>query len=353
MNPRRIWRVMEKDISQGSRSFIFIFVVLTPFIYTLVFNLMFGGFMKEQPVLGIVDLDDSKIPEIAQNIDSWKVKEYRKRADLLRALESGAIDGGVVLEPDIDELIESGELVHLTLQLSGRSLASHRLIIQSSLLAVIEELSQETAPVDVNVTVVGKGRELSARDRFTPLIILVVIMVGGFSLTSMGIVEERELKTYTAISVTPTTLGDFLFAKALLGFIMSVFCTLITLILNGVATWHYISGVMPFVLLGGVFAVELGLLLGTLTRSTMELLAAIKGIGALLFAPALVMLFPSIPQWISKVFPTYYIIDPIIKLTMMGEPLASLIGEFLTLAGMVLACGVAVSIVIRSRVVEF
>jgi len=232
---------MEKDISQGSRSFIFTFVVLTPFIYTLVFNLMFGGFMKEQPVLGIVDLDDSKIPEIAQSIDSWKVKEYRKWADLLRAPESGAIDGGVVLEPYIDELIESGELVHLTLQLSGRSLASCRLIIQSSLLAVIEELSQETAPVDVNVTVVGKGRELSARDRLTPLIILVVIMVGGFSLTSMGIVEERELKTYTAISVTPTTLGDFLFAKGLLGFIMSVFCTLITLVLNGVATWRYIS----------------------------------------------------------------------------------------------------------------
>jgi len=110
---------------------------------------------------------------------------------------------------------------------------------------------------------------------------------------------------------------------------------------------------MPFVLLGGVFAVELGLLLGTLAKRTMELLAAIKGIGALLFVPALVMLFPSIPQWISRVFPTYYIIDPIVKLTMMGEPLVSLIGEFLTLAGIVLACGVAVSPVIRSRVVEF
>jgi len=352
VNPRRMWTVMEKDISQGSRSFIFIFVVLTPFIYTLVFNVMFGGFTKEQPVLGIVDLDDSKIPEAALGIDSWKVKEYRKQVDLLRALESGAIDGGVVLEPDIDELIESGGLVHLTLQFSGRSLASHRLIIQSSLLAVIEELSQEAAPVDVDVAIVGEGRELSARDRFTPLIILVVIMVGGFSLTSMGIVEERELKTYTAISVTPASLGDFLFAKALLGFIMSVLCTLITLVLNGVVTWRYISGVMPFVLLGGIFAVELGLLLGTLTKSTMELLAAIKGMGALLFAPALVMLFPSLPQWISKIFPTYYIIDPIVKLTMMGEPLASLIGEFLTLVGLVLACGVAVGFVLRSRVVQ-
>lgn len=37
-----------------------------------------------------------------------------------------------------------------------------------------------------------------------------------------------------------------------------------------------------------------------------------------MYAPALVYMFPQIPQWIAKVFPTYYMIAPVVEIVQHG-----------------------------------
>ena len=44
----------------------------------------------------------------------------------------------------------------------------------------------------------------------------------------------------------------------------------------------------------------------------------IKGLGIFLYAPALVYMFPEIPAWIGKIFPTYYIIQPVMDIIQDG-----------------------------------
>jgi len=41
-----------------------------------------------------------------------------------------------------------------------------------------------------------------------------------------------------------------------------------------------------------------------LVKDINTLFAIIKGLGIFLYAPAIVSLFPELPQWIAKVFPT-------------------------------------------------
>jgi ABC-2 type transport system permease protein len=66
---------------------------------------------------------------------------------------------------------------------------------------------------------------------------------------------------------------------------------------------------------GSAVAAAFGVLLGSLVSDINSLFATIKGLGIFLYAPAFVYMFPEIPQWIGKIFPTYYIIQPVIEIT--------------------------------------
>ena len=40
--------------------------------------------------------------------------------------------------------------------------------------------------------------------------------------------------------------------------------------------------------------------------------------GLLLYAPAITFLFPELPAWVARLFPTYYMIGPIVDLSLHG-----------------------------------
>lgn len=78
---------------------------------------------------------------------------------------------------------------------------------------------------------------------------------------------------------------------------------------------------------GAVMAAKFGVLLGALVKNIDTLFATIKGLGFLLYAPALVYMFPEIPQWIGRIFPTCYMIAPIIEVSQRGVAWSDLVQE--------------------------
>jgi ABC-2 type transport system permease protein len=70
--------------------------------------------------------------------------------------------------------------------------------------------------------------------------------------------------------------------------------------------------------LGAVMASLLGLILGSFAKDMSSLFAVWKTGGILLFGPAIIYLFPEIPQWIGKVFPTYYLVEPVVRISQEG-----------------------------------
>ena len=70
--------------------------------------------------------------------------------------------------------------------------------------------------------------------------------------------------------------------------------------------------------LGAVMAAELGLILGSLVKDMSSMFAVWKTGGILLFAPAFIYFFPEIPQWIGQVFPTYYLVEPVVRISQEG-----------------------------------
>jgi len=72
-------------------------------------------------------------------------------------------------------------------------------------------------------------------------------------------------------------------------------------------------------------------LLGSLTKDINALFAIVKASGVLLYAPALIYLFPGMPQWIARIFPTYYIVGPIIEITQNGGTFSAIAQDLIVL----------------------
>jgi ABC-2 type transport system permease protein len=112
---------------------------------------------------------------------------------------------------------------------------------------------------------------------------------------------------------------------------------IIILVLNGALGEQPLPLILVLAL-GATMAASFGVLMGALVKDINTLFATIKAIGILLYAPALIYIFPQVPQWISRIFPTYYIIGPVIEITQnrwtwgdIAVDIAVLIGEIVLL----------------------
>jgi len=113
-------------------------------------------------------------------------------------------------------------------------------------------------------------------------------------------------------------------------------------------------GSEPFLLVlilvfGAIMAAELGMLLGAFVKDFATLFTVWKTAGIILFAPVFVFLFPQIPEWVGKIFPTYYILQPIVELSQLGGGWSDIAGNFFILVGIDIVLIVILLAILRRR----
>jgi ABC-2 type transport system permease protein len=69
--------------------------------------------------------------------------------------------------------------------------------------------------------------------------------------------------------------------------------------------------------------------------------------GLLLFGPALIYMFPQIPQWIGYVFPTFYVIKPMVDMSVSGRSFFNELLYVAILAALVAAGALVVAGIVR------
>lgn len=313
MSLRRVGILLVKEFFKGPRNFI-IWAIAAPLVISLVVSLVFGTLFSEKPKLGIVDEGSSQLVAMSQELTSVVTREYGTVPEIKQAVESGAVDMGIVLPEGFDGFVIQGEETELTAYIWGESLAKQRTILLVTIANLVRELAGQEAPVEIESITLGDEVGIPWNDRLLPLIVLVAVFFGGIFLPAASLINEKTKKTLEALVVTPTTLGDVFMAKGLLGIIFSLFMGIVILVLNQA------FGAEPALLVlvlafAAIMAAEIGLILGALMRDITSLFTVWKLGGILLFAPAFVYLFPQIPQWIGRIFPTYYFIQPIVQIS--------------------------------------
>ena len=333
MSLRRIGLLVGKDLFRGPKNFIFVWAVIAPVVISLVVSLIFGTLFTEKPRLGIVDEGNSQLVAMAQETASIISREYDSVFEVKEAVANGHVDVGIILPADFDSSVRQGKKTHITGFVSGESLAKNGTILGVTLFDLIREVAGQEPPVEIESTTLGDEVSIPWNQRLLPLIVLMAVFLGGLFLPATSVINEKEKRTLTALLVTPTTIGDIFIAKGLVGVILSLFAGVVILLLNQA------FGVEPLLLvvvlaLGSIMAVGLGLLLGAVLKDITTLFAVWKFGGILLFGPAFIYMFPQIPQWISRLFPTYYILQPVIEISQGGGSLADIATNLFILIGL-------------------
>ena len=200
----------------------------------------------------------------------------------------------------------------MTFYVGGESLASNRIILQVTALDLVRGLTDADAPVDVEILTVGDAEAIPIATRLIPLLMIYAVAIAGMFVPAASMVEEKENGTINSILVSPTTLMEYLSGKAGLGVVLAMATGIVTLMLNQA------FGNRPFLLVlvlltAAVMMAELGLILGMYAKDSNMLFALMKSGGILLFYPVVFYIWPNLPQWIAKIAPTYWFLQPIFE----------------------------------------
>lgn len=323
MSLRRIGILLGKDLVWGPKNFIFILAVVVPVVLSLVIQLLVGTFFSGKPTLGISDAGNSRLVAALGQVEGLVLREYESAEALQTAVRSGVVDMGLVLPAGFDEQLRGETAVTLPVYVYGESLLRDRAFLGATLAQQFRALAGQESPVTIVSETLGDGVSMPWEQRLLPFVVLMSVILGGTMVPATSLVEEKQKRTITAVTVAATSLAELFAAKGLLGFGLSLFMGIAILLLNGA------FGAQPLLLigllaLGAIMAATFGVLLGAFVKDINTLFATIKGLGIVLYAPALIYLFPSLPQWIGRLFPTYYIISPIVAITQEGATWADI-----------------------------
>ncbi len=345
MSLRRVWAILRKDLALGPRSPVFMYALVLPFAITLVLQVAFGSLFSPKPRLGIVDQASSRIAVSMKATPGIEVRLIDDADTLRRLVKSNDLDAGLVLPPGIDAAIRAGERPLLPFYIAGESYAANRIVLAVTMLDAIRVVEGAEPPVEARIVSLGKaGLPLSVR--LVPLIVFYALIMAGFFVPGSSVVEEKERQTLTALLVTPTRTSEVFAAKWALGFIMATVLSVATLALNRALGASPLD-VLAVVLVGAALSAMLGVLVGIVAKDSAMLFGIAKGSGWFLAAPTAFYVFPNWPQWIAKLFPLYWIIEPVWRVAVLGRPLSSATGELAVALAITAALAVVASALSR------
>jgi ABC-2 type transport system permease protein len=346
MKLKRILALMAKDLFHGSRSLIFVFAVVIPLVASLVISLLLGTLFEGKPRLGLADPGGSALAGELAQLDYLTTRSYKDATALRRDVERGALDMGIVLPAGVDQALAEGRVAALDVYVWGESLIKDRTVLAAALARQVMALSGGGPPVEVITTLLGDGRAITWAERLFPLIVIMTIVLGGTMAPATSLVQEKQARTLTALTITPASYGEVLIAKAAVGALVTTIMGVAILALNRA------FGVQPVLMVGlvalsALLAAEFGVILGTLVGDISTLFTVVKGLGILLYAPAIFYLFPELPGWLARLFPTYYMLGPIVEVSMSGAGWGEIRGDVAILCGLIVAGGVAAGLIAR------
>lgn len=342
MNVRRVLVLLAKELRYSSNSFILVFAVVIPVVMTLVVTLLFGTLFSGKPKLGINDQGNSELTEMLATTDALSSREYGSDEELRQAVESGSVDLGLVIPDEFDASLDGGDEAQLDAYVWGESLLKNRAAIATTLVVLVREMVGQQVPVDIVTTSLGDQEDISWEQRIFPFVVFMAIILGGTMVPATSLVNEKQRRTLKALVITPASFGDVLGAKGIFGFLVSLLVAILVLFLNQ-SLGNQPGLLVGLLALSSLMAAGFGLLLGVFIKDINTLFAVIKGLGIVLYAPAIIYLFPGIPQWIGKLFPTYYMLGPLMDISQkdagwsqVGPDVYILVALLLLLLGVVI-----------------
>lgn len=347
MSLRRIWTLLLKELRQGAGNFFFIYALIVPVVLSLLVALVFGDLFAATPRLGIYDADgESRLTQTLLDHESIDTTLYESEEALQEAVERGTVEVGLSLPPGFEGTVQGQGEIAFTTYRWGEAGLRDLLLLESSVGRNFVDTLGVDLPVSVDAEQLGSADTATWGQRLLPLILLMSIMLGGLMIPASSLIDEKQKRTLVALTTTPTSLLDVYAAKMLIGFLISALMGLVILLLND-ALGNRPALLILVVTMGALMSSALGIIMGSMVQNVDALMGLLKAVGILLFAPGILELFPQVPGWIAQIFPTYYMLNPLLEVSQNGAGFGDIAVELAILAAIV-----GVLLLALTRVIE-
>ena len=356
MNLGVIAAILRKDLVAFSRDRFYVFItVLGLAAFVAMYWLLPSG-VDETIRLGVYQsgLDEVLAPITGAETEALAVSDFASPEALATAVEDGTdgIVAGIAFPDDFATAAASGEAV-VDLLVPADVPPEYLPLMNGLAAQVAYFVTGEPPPLDLatRTVVLGTDRvgdQVSLQEEMRPLLAFFILMMETFALASLVAIEVQ-LKTVTAVLVTPARPRDFLVAKAVLGTLLALgeVLLLMALIRGFVGD---VPVLLVALLLGAVLVTGIGLLAGASGRDFIGVMFLSIALMIPLLIPAFGALFPGTAATWIRVLPTFGLAEAIVGVTTRAESWVDLGPELLGLGAWCVVLLALGTVVLRRKV---
>lgn len=356
MNLGVITAILRKDLVALTRDRFYVFITFIGLIAFVAMYWLLPSSVDETFRMGVyhTGLDQIFDPIEAAQTEALAVQQFSSVEDLTAAVEDGSdgIVAGMVFSDDFASATPGGTASVVLLVPAG--LPPQYTKLMDGIASQVGYFVSGTDPpisLATSTVILGPDRvgdQVSMQEQMRPLLAFFILLMETFALASLVSVEVQ-LRTVTAVLVTPARSRDFITAKGLFGTLLALVEVLVLMVLIRGFVGD-IAVLLVALILGAVLVTGIGMLAGASGRDFMGVLFLSMTLMLPLMIPAFGALFPGTAATWVKLLPTYGLVEAIVGVTTRGESWSDLGPVLLLLATWGVALFALGSVVLRRRV---
>ena len=324
MNSRVITAIAGKDLVDAVRNRYLLIALLTPLLVAVALRLLVPD-VNEMKTLKILvhDSGSSQLVTQLRAVPRIEIVDIGSPEAARDDLEKSKATGALVVPADFDANVAAGKQPELTVYVNtkkgGIEQASFRLLLEQQSMALVQQRRPlQLVWIDVGAESGSQPKRAFNLDQMLlPLLLLLAFGMTGALVVPLLLVEEKEKRTLDFLLTSPARLSEVIAGKAFTGVVYSVLIAGVLLGLNRdlVGNWALTS---LTIMLGLLLIVALGLLMGSLFETTMQVNTWASLVLLALLAPSFP--YPGSPPVLDtamRFIPTYYFVEAL-KLSLGG-----------------------------------
>jgi len=262
---RVIWTIASKDIVDAIKSKTTLSIIFGVMLTTLsgqALPLLLK--IKDVPTAAVYDAGDARLVDVLRRREDLRVYTVRSQAEMESLLtERTEAVLGLVLPADFDTTLANGQKV--TLQgyaahwVKVEDIAKLQILFERE----ISAMTNQTIQIDTTTPRLYPTSDAGGQLVMMTMSLVIATVLICITLVPYLIIDEKETHTIDALLVSPASVGQVVAGKAIAGAVYGLLAGGLAVIFGRIVVVHGWVAILT-VVCGTVFAVAIGLILGSI-----------------------------------------------------------------------------------------
>jgi len=333
MKSKIVRSIIKKDATMAVRNNLMLIAIIGGVLFSLIYYTLPAD-VEDTYEMAVYDDGSSNLISILSmtGAGGLQLHSFNSLSELKESVRGGDYLIGIHVPNDFDSLISQGVKPTLTLYFNNGIPENSRSTFEYIIGTALDTLATGEITDIIEYEVLGEdtsGKEVPLRDRSLPLYIIFALLMEMWTISTL-VVEENALGTLRAVLVTPATSSDVISAKSIVGFVYALLVVTVILLLTQSLRGDIIA-LLACIFVGAMFAVSLGLFLGSLTDNITGSYIYVAVPLLIMVIPAILIFIPDVSLSIVKAIPTYYMANAFDSILNYGANLRNVLSDVIVL----------------------